>query len=295
VLCSSERFYQQRGLRHRTLAQRAWQIIQLVVRWLPNRAVVFVADSSFAVIELLKKVSDLEGASLITRLRLDAALYDPAPERKRGQKGRPRLKGARRPTLKRVLNDRRRKWTKLEISNWYGEACRQVEVLTDTAIWYHTGLPPVEIRWVLIRDLEGKFDPQALLSTNTDHTPQEILSWFVRRWAMEVTFEEARAHLGVETQRQWNDLAIGRTTPALFGLYSLVTLTAQELINRERKVVRSAAWYAKTQPTFCDAIALVRRSLWSHCYFTRSEQRAELIKIPRSLFERLTDAVCYAA
>jgi hypothetical protein len=295
VICPSERFYQQQGRRHQTLTQRAWQIIQLVMRWLPNRAVVFVADSSFAVIELLKKVSLLEGASLITRLRLDAALYDVAPERKSGQMGRPRLKGVRHPTLKRMLNDGRRKWRKLQIDNWYGGGRREVKVCTETAIWYHTGLPPVEIRWVLIRDPEGKFDPQALLSTDTNHTPQQILSWFVRRWAMEVTFEEARAHLGIETQRQWNNLAIARTTPVLFALYSVVTLTAQGLINGETKVVRGAAWYAKTQPTFSDAIAMVRRSLWSQSYFSMSGSESEMLKIPRSLFERLTDAVCYAA
>ena len=135
VLCPSERFYQQRGLRHQTLVERAWQIIQLLRRWLPNRAVVFVADSSFAVIDLLKRVSDLEGASLITRLRLDAALYDRAPERKPRQMGRPRLKGARRPTLKEVLNDGKREWMTLQIDNWYGGASREVEVCTETAIW----------------------------------------------------------------------------------------------------------------------------------------------------------------
>jgi hypothetical protein len=295
VLCPSERFYQQRGRNHQTLSERAWQIIQLVVRWLPRRVVIFVADSSFAVIELLKRVSDLEGASLITRLRLDAALYDPAPERKQGQRGRPRLKGARRPTLKKVLADRRRKWTKIEVSNWYGGGRREVEVSTDTAIWYHAGLPAVEIRWVLIRDPLGKFDPQALLSTNTNHTPQQILTWFVRRWTMEVTFEEARAHLGVETQRQWNSLAIGRTTPVLMGLYSIVTLTTGTLMKSEKKVIRTAAWYVKTEPTFSDAIALIRRQLWSHCHFSTSGQPGDVIKIPRSLFERLTDAVCYAA
>jgi hypothetical protein len=170
-----------------------------------------------------------------------------------------------------------------------------VEGCTQTAIWYHTGLLPVAIRWVLIRDPQGKFDPQALLSTSLDHKPQQILEGFVRRWTMEVTFEEARAPLGVETQRQWNDLAIARTTPVLLALHSLITLMAQTLMKGETKVVRSAAWHAKTQPTFSDAIALVRRTLWSHCYFSTSGQRAEVIKIPRSLLERLTDAVCYAA
>lgn len=295
VLCPSERFYTQRRRRHQTMVERAWQMIQLVARWLPARAVVFVADSSFAVIELLKRVSDLEGASLITRLRLDAALYGEAPERKPGQTGRPRLKGERRPTLKKVLEDGRRKWRRLEVDNWYGGRRREVEVCTDTAIWYHTGLPPVEIRWVLIRDLQGEFDPQALLSTELDHTPQQILTWFVRRWRMEVTFQEARAHLGVETQRQWNELAVARTTPALMGLYSIVTLTSGALMKTESKVIRVAAWYAKREPTFSDAIALLRRQLWSQSYFSMSDPGSEMIKIPRSLLERLTDAVCYAA
>jgi len=295
VLCPSERFYQELQRRHQTLVERAWQVVQLVVRWLPNRAVVFVADSSFAVIQLLKQVSDLHRASLITRLRMDAALYDAAPARLPGQMGRPRLKGVRRPTLKAVLNDPRTEWARIEVDNWYGGGRREVEVSTETAVWYHTGLPPVDIRWVLIRDPQGEFEPQALLSTKLDHRPQQILSWFVRRWPMEVTFEEARAHLGVETQRQWNGLAIARTTPALMALYSVVTLTSGALMKAETKVIRTAAWYAKRQPTFSDAIALLRRLLWSHSYFSTSDAESEMIKIPRSLLERLTDAVCYAA
>ena len=295
ALCPSERFYQRRGRQHQTLIERAWQMIQIVVRWLPGRSVIFVADSSFAAIDLLKRVSNLERASLITRLRLDAALYEPAPERKLGQRGRPRLKGKRQPTLETVLASPDTKWSKLEIADWYGAGKREVEVSSDTAMWYHSGLPPVAIRWVLIRDPVGKFAPQGLLSTNLGHTAAQILSWFVRRWQMEVTFAEVRAHLGVETQRQWNDLAIGRSTPALMGLYSIVSLTTEALMKSEAIVVRRAAWYAKTQATFSDAIAMVRRQLWSHCYFSTSGQNLDVIKIPRSLFERLTEAVCYAA
>lgn len=295
VLCPSERFYEELGRQHQTLVERAWQIIQQVVRWLPNRTVVFVADSSFAVIQLLKQVSDLPQASLITRLCLDAALYDAAPERKPRQMGRPRLKGARRATLKTVLNDAQTEWTRIEVDNWYGGGRREVEVSTDTAVWYHTGLPPVDIRWVLIRDPHSEFEPQALLSTNLEHTSQQMLSWFVRGWTMEVSFEEVRAHLGLEMQRQWNDQAIARTTPALMALYSIVTLTSGALMKTEAEVIRKAAWYAKTEPTFSDAIALLRRRLWSHDYFSMSDSRGEMIKVPRSLLERLTDAVCYAA
>lgn len=295
VLCPSERFYQQRHRTGQTLIERAWQIIQLLRRWLPGRELIFVADSSFAAIELLKQVSDTEATSLITRLRLDAALYDEAPVRCPGQVGRPRLKGKRRPTLQAMAEDVLTVWTKLKIANWYGEGEREVEVSTDTAVWYHIGMPPVLIRWLLIRDLQGKFKTQALLSTNPAHSSQEMLTWFVRRWTMEVTFEESRAHLGVETQRQWNALAIARTTPVLFGLYALVTLMAEQLREKAGGWTRQAAWYKKERPTFSDAMALVRRRLWQQENLSTSVTAADVVKISRALFNRLTDTVCYAA
>lgn len=295
VLCPSERYHRQRGQRHKSLSEWAEQLIRVVHRWLPRREVVVVADSSYAVIELLKHVSELPGVSLITRLRLDAALYDPAPPRAPRQNGRPRKKGARRPTLQAMLQDPQTPWTQVTVPNWYGGGARAVDLCTATAVWYHAGLPPVAIRWVLIRDPRGEFEPQALVTTDLQQTPGQIMEWFVRRWTMEVTFEEARAHLGIETQRQWNDLAIRRTTPALFGLYSLVTLWAHALVPAQAPVVRTAAWYVKARPTFSDAIAVVRRELWRAAHFSLSEAHTEMIKMPRSVVERLTDVVCYAA
>jgi hypothetical protein len=295
ALCPSERYHRQRKQRHKTLPEWAGQLLKLIQRWLPGREVIVVADSSYAVIELLHQVHAQGGVSLITRLRLDAALYDPAPSRKPGQNGRPRMKGARRPTLQHVLADPQTRWTPITVKSWYGGSVREVEICTATAVWYHSGLPPVAIRWVLIRDPQNAFEPQALLTTGLSHTPHQIVECFVRRWRMEVTFEEARAHLGLETQRQWNDWAIGRTTPALFGLYSLVTLMAHALQETEACVSRTAAWYAKARPTFSDALAMVRRELWSTCHFSMSEDNSEMVKVPRSLFERLTETVCYAA
>jgi DDE superfamily endonuclease len=295
ALCPSERFYAQRGRHHQPLTARAWQLMRLVVRWLPGREIVFVADSSFAALELLDKVATLPRASVITRLRLDAALSDPPPHRAPGTTGRPRLTGTRRPTLEAVLADEKTQWAKLTVDDWYGEGPREVEVATDAAVWYHTGKPPVAIRWVLIRDPQERFKPQALLSTNLEHTCAQMLAWFVRRWTMEVTCEEARAHLGMETQRQWNDRAIARTTPALLSLYSIITLNAQLLIEKGMTCVRSTAWYRKTRPTFADAMALVRRQLWEHLPFSMSQQETEMMKIPRALLERFTEALCYAA
>jgi hypothetical protein len=186
-------------------------------------------------------------------------------------------------------------WTRVLVSQWYGGRAREVEICTDTAVWYHRGLPPVSVRWILIRDPQADFEPQALVTTHLAQTPGQMLEWCVRRWTMEVTFEEARAHLGLETQRQWHDWAIGRTTPALFGLYSLVALMAHDVLQAEGHVIRTAAWYAKERPTFSDALGVVRRELWRTCHFSMSAFADEMVKIPRSVFERLTDTVCYAA
>jgi hypothetical protein len=146
ALCPSERYHQQRGQRHKPLPQWAGQLIRLMHRWLPGRQLVVVADSTYAVIELLKQVSETPEVSLITRLRLDAALYDPAPARAPQQHGRPRKKGARRPTLQQMLTAPQTRWSRMTVAHWYGGEARVVEVCTETAVWYHGGLPPVAIR-----------------------------------------------------------------------------------------------------------------------------------------------------
>src|SRR6266850_2359070 len=130
VLCPSERFYKQRGRGHQTLTERAWQMIRLVVRWLPGRAVALVADSSFAALELLDKVATLPRASVITRLRLDAALYDPPPPRRPNTTGRPRLKGKRRPTLEAVLDQRAHSNRKLRFQGF----CRSIRLI-ERVFW----------------------------------------------------------------------------------------------------------------------------------------------------------------
>lgn len=295
ALCPSERFYDSRKRSPKKLTEWARQMIRLLHRWLPERELIFVGDNNYAVLEVLNAACRLPEVSVITRLRLDAALYEPAPKRLPGSKGRPRCKGERLPTLKDRLVSPEQTWTELEIDNWYGAGRRLVEIATGTAVWYHTGKPPVPIRWVLIRDTLGKFEPQALLCTNQDFTEEVILRFFMRCWAMEVTFEEARAHLGIETQRQWNDFAITRTTPALLGLFSLITLFAHTIFGNESGIIRGAAWYDKTKPTFSDAIAAARRAVWSFQAFSTSGSNNDLVKIPKALLERFTDALCYAA
>ena len=147
---------------------------------------------------------------------------------------------------------------------------------------------------MLVRDPAGKRAPQAFFSTDTALAPAEIIAIFVRRWQVEVTFSEVRAHLGVETQRQWSDKAIERTTPALLGLYSLITLWAGDLL-RQGAVPYAAAWYRKSAFTFTDAIGAVRRQIWIGDITDTSPHHRDVHKIPPDRLIRMADALCFAA
>jgi hypothetical protein len=296
VLAPSERYAAARGKRHKKITEWAWQLLLQVRRWYPQREIVAVADRAYASLKLLSRCQSLsKPVTFITRLRLDAALYEPAPPRRPGQRGRPRLKGERLPNLSVVAEAANTVWKLTTITNWYGSRERMVEIASDTAVWYSTGLFAVPVRWVLIRDPRGEFKTQALLCTDLNADPQKILSWFVMRWQLEVTFQEVRRHLGFETQRQWSDLAIQRTTPALLGLFSLVTVFADGRMAQAAGAFRRAAWYHKSLPTFADGLALVRKELWAQETFYGSPAETDTIKVPRAFVERLTDAVCYAA
>jgi len=298
ALAPSERYTARRGRRHKKMSEWAWQMLLVLRRWCPEREIVAVADRAYASLKLLDRCRKLsKPITFVTRLRLDAALYGPAPPRKPGQVGRPRLKGERLPNLSEVTEDPATVWKLTTIANWYGESERTVEIASAKAVWYSTGLFAVPVRWVLIRDPEGGFKTQALLCTDLDADPQKIVRWFVMRWQLEVTFQEVRRHLGFETQRQWSDMAIRRTTPALLGLFSVVTLFAHRRMVQGGAFRRQAAWYQKRHPTFADALALVRKELWAQeeRTFCGSPVQTDTIKVPRAFMERLTEAVCYAA
>lgn len=301
VLLPSERCCREKGVRYKTLSHWARQVLVLLSRWLGGRRVIAVADNNYSALELLDRARSV-GVCVITRLRLNAALYLPAPSREEFRAKHPRgqvpKKGARLPTPQARLAEEKTPWMRLRLSTLTHGAPeeREIELTSGTAVWFHNGLPPVPIRWVLLRDPEGKADPQCFLSTDPSLSAEQILRYFYLRWQVEVTFQEVRAHLGVETQRQWSEKAIERTTPVLLGLFSVVTLLAHGIHTRGSALpVRSSAWYAKEHPTFADALALVRQRLWPVAFKRTSSPEADVVLISRTVLERWTETLAYAA
>jgi hypothetical protein len=209
-------------------------------------------------------------------------------------------KGKRLPSLNQVLADPDTVWTQFTVS-WYGGEQKALELCSQTALWATAGRIPIHLRWVLVRDPSSQTQPAAFWASDLSLAPAQILQWYINRWSVEVTFQETRAHLGMETQRQWSDLAIARTTPALLGLFSLVTLLAHHLSAAAALPVRTSAWYQKPEATFADALALVRRYLWGNMQWVNSpiptglntSEAVDSIVLPAKVFHGLVDTLCY--
>ena len=279
------------GLRHKTVAQWARQMIRVVRRWLPQVAITVLGDQSYSVVELGHACRQCE-VRLIAPLRLDAVLHEAPPPRQPGTRGRPRHKGKRLPSLAERLHDAATPWQCLRV-RWYDGRVRRLQVSSGTALWYRSGQPVLPLRWVLVRPCDAQCPPRAFFSTCPSDQAGDVVACFIKRWSIETTFEESRAHLGFETQRQWSDLAIERTTPCLLSLYSLVALLAHDLYLDGRLAVRQSAWYAKEQATFSDALAAVRQHLWEVEYFSTSTPDTEWVEIPRVYLQGLMQSACY--
>lgn len=295
ALAPSERYCteHQHRRKHKKITDWARQMILLLCRWLKGRKVIITADSSYSALELLAAIRGQ--ATLITRLRLDAALYNPVQEVEKKNPGRPRLKGSRQPTLAQRLEDPATQWTKVTIPQWYGQKDKEMLLASGTAVWYHSGMQPVPLRWVLLKDPAGKGEPAALLCTDLMVEGMAVVNYFIRRWTVEVTFREVRTHLGVETQRQWSDKAIARSTPCLMGLFSITALWADKLQGSEGIAVEQTGWYQKKIPTFSDALAAVRRQLWDSHHYCTSGSKGQIVEISTHWLNFLTLTLARAA
>jgi hypothetical protein len=286
------------GKAHRTAPERTEVLIRLIRRWQPHRPIQVVGDSSFAAMGLAQ-TGRAARVRLLSRLVLNAQLDEPPPVRPASTPGVKPKKGPRQPKLLDRLADATGTGTVWQrpVVAWYGQQRRPLEVATGTALWHTDGFDPLPIRWVLVRDPQGRLSPDALLCTDPDVDALAILAAYLQRWNIEVTFEEGRAHLGLETQRQWTTRAVSRTTPCLLGLFSVVVLMAHAA-HPDHLPTRHTAWYVKSEATFSDALAAVRRQLWASA--TRRNWPAPSASQPLAnprprLLDFLVETACYAA
>lgn len=281
------------GKKHRTLLDWAEYLVVKIRRWQPDRPLILVGDGAFAAMPLLQRCQRKHiRVTLVARMRFDAVLHQPPGPQPKSKPGPKPKKGARLPNPQAYLDDPTTAWTKQEV-DWYGGQRQLVEIATGHCLWYRRGLDPAPIRWVLVRCPDGTFEPIPLLCADPAVTAVQIVEWFVLRWNIEVTFEEIRAQLGFETQRHWSDKAVERTTPLLFGLFSLVTLIAIQL-HPDQLPLQRTAWYDKEEATFSDALAAVRRHLWGLDEYSNSADQPDMLLIPAPVWASLVQVALYA-
>ena len=277
---------------HRTLVDWAVFMIERVRRWQPESEIILVGDGGYAAMVLVQRCQRLKKpVCFISRLRLDAALYDFPSPRPKGKRGPQPKKGKRLPNLAQCLADPTTPWEKATIP-WYGGYQKEIEFISGVSLWHHRGEDPAPLRWVLVRATDNSIKPAAFFCSDPHIAPLFILQWFVARWNIEVTFEDLRAQLGFETQRQWSDRAIERSTPCLFGVFSLVVVMAKTLYPQGLPI-RQAEWYEKDEAAFSDVLAAVRRHLWERANNSFSSNDDEMILIPRSALFSLLEVACY--
>jgi hypothetical protein len=279
--------------RHKTSVAWVRQMMKQGRRWLPERLLGLVGDGGFAAVALALACQEQQ-VTFVTRLRLEAALSHPPAPHSPGKRGRKPTKGKRQRSLKLWAARSDTPWETVDV-DWYGGTRKRLAVFSRTALWYTSGVAPVAIRFVLVRAPAGQLPAAAFLGTELQSSPEQLLAWVVMRWSVEVTFAEARAHLGIETPRQWSAPAIARTTPVLFGLFSFVTVLALRFCPSGPLPVETTAWYHKAEATFSDCLTLVRQQLWRTWFCTPSTLSADLAQFPREAFECLVNDLPLAA
>ena len=279
---------------YRSVVGWAMLMLEKVRRWQPQREITLIADGTYAAIALIQKCQRCKRPiTLISRLRMDANLYDAPASQPKHKVGPKPKKGARQTKLTVRLADPETRWRKITVP-WYGNTPKTLEYLAGKSLWGKRAETPVSIRWVMVRCVDDQhFKPEVFFSSATQVSVKQIVLWVIARWNIEVTFEELRAYLGFETQRQWSVRAIERTTPCLFGIFSVVVIIAK-MLHPTNLPVRATSWYSKPEATFSDALAAVRRHLWQSENCTTSTQNNDLFQIQRAAYTALLEIACYS-
>lgn len=295
ALYRSKKWNKQHGRRHKTPVMLMRQLVLVMMRWFPKRQFVFAGDGGYATHDMARMAPQSSNRlAVVSRFYPDANLYEPATRKGhslRGKRGRPRVKGKKLPSPQEVVA--RAKRQKLTVS-WYGGGERRVEVVTGVGGWYKGGEGLVQIRWVFVHDLTGTHRDEYFFTTDVNLTPARVIEEFTGRWSIETTFQEMRAHLGLETTCGWCEKTILRAAPSLFGLYSVVVLL-YAMVPCSIAARSRVRWVNKDTITFSDAIAAVRRWIWVDWIFETTGHKATFTKLSTGLRETLLRALAAAA
>jgi hypothetical protein len=277
--------------RHKTPAELMRQLLAVALHWFPGRKFVFAGDGGYGTHPLACFAQrHRPRLSLVSRFYPDANLYALPPQMRGKKNGRPRKKGAKQPSPAQVVAKARRRRLKVA---WYGGGQRVVTVVTGTGQWYKGGEGLVPVRWVFVHDCTGTHRDEYFFTTDPALSPKQIIETFTGRWSIETTFQEMRAHLGLETTRGRTENTVLRVAPCLFGLYSVIALLYARLPAARRQSYR-VEWQGKTHATFSDAIGAVRRWLWVEWAFVTHGQTDTFTKLPPPLRKLLLNALAQA-
>ena len=276
---------------HKTPPDLARQLIAVLIRWFPSRRFVFLGDGGYAS-HALAAFCQRHESTLVSRFHKDANLYAPPPVRRPGAKGRPRVKGRKLPSPESVVKRSRLKKATVE---WTSGRRRRVGLVTGTGHWYKGGQGLVEVRWVFVHPLDGRHRDEYFYATDVSLSAEEIVGYYTRRWSIETTFQEMREHLGFETTRQRSKKSVLRMGPWLLGLFSVVCLVFAEHARTHKVRTQVRPWYHKTEPTFSDALALVRERIWSETILKQPLEKGGVSKLTPDLGEMLLQHLAAAA
>jgi len=280
--------------RHKTPIQLAQALMTILLQWFPHKKFVLLGDGGYASHDLARFCHrHRQRLVLVSKFAPDGALYAPPPPAKKNKNGgRPRVKGAKLKTPETVVAESRLRKTTV---SWYGASERQVKVCDGHGQWYQSGAGLVPVHWVFVRDAEGTHRDEYFYTTHDGFTPEQVVTLYTLRWNLEVAFQELRAHLGFEKTRQRSKNSVLRMAPCLLGLFSVISLIYHEHRKRHKATLCDRPCYTKSEPTFSDAIAAVRRLFWEETVLAQPYFSKVCKNLPPKLYEFVLDHFCQAA
>lgn len=280
----------QAGRRHKTPARLLRQLCCVLLRWFRQRSFVLAGDGDYNSHAMARFAARRRGRlTLVSKFYPAARLYDLPPPYP--GYGRPRVKGAKRPTPEQWVATLPR--TRRNVA-WYGGGRRDVALVSGAGWWYQAGDGLVAVRWVFVHDLTGTHRDEYYFTTDVTLSAPDVIETYVSRWNEETTFQEMRSYLGLETTRGWKEATVLRMAPCLFGLYTVVVGLYSQLPRRFARL-QAIAWPGKQDVAFSDAMTAVRRWLWVHWVFALPGYQEAFAKLSRPFQNLLLQALAPTA